>query len=71
MPTATLTFHLPDESEEHETTIHAMAYRSTLSDIDQELRRNIKYGDWPQNVVDMLEVLRGVIRDGLDGIPLP
>ena len=71
MPTATLTFHLPDETEEHETTIHAAAYRATLADIDQELRARLKYGEWPQNVIEMLEELRGVIRDGLDGIPLP
>ena len=70
MPTATLTFHLPEENEEHETTIHAAAYRATLADLDQELRTRIKHGDWPQNVKEMLEELRGIIRDGMEGLPL-
>lgn len=45
MPTATLTFNLPEELEEYETVLKAGAVSSMLWCFTQEfLRGNIKYG---------------------------
>lgn len=41
---ATLEFQLPDEREEHIRAVHAADAWATLDDIDQELRRILKYG---------------------------
>jgi len=41
---ATLEFQLPDEREEHIRAVHAADAWGTLDDIDQELRRILKYG---------------------------
>ncbi len=41
---ATLEFQLPDEREEHIRAVHAGDAWATLDDIDQELRRILKYG---------------------------
>jgi DNA-binding IclR family transcriptional regulator len=41
---ATLEFQLPEEREEHIRAVHAADAWATLDDIDQELRRILKYG---------------------------
>ena len=41
---ATIEFQLPDEREEHIRAVHAADAWATLDDIDQELRRILKYG---------------------------
>lgn len=42
--TATLTFQLPEESEEHATALAGPAYRAALCALDERLRQLIKYG---------------------------
>ena len=41
---ATLEFNLPDERDEHIRAVHAADAWALLDDIDQELRRIVKYG---------------------------
>ena len=41
---ATLEFQLPDERDEYIRAVHAADAWATLDDIDQELRRILKYG---------------------------
>jgi hypothetical protein len=45
MPTAQLTFKLPEEREEYETTMRAGKYHSAIWDLGQHLRAILKYGD--------------------------
>ena len=39
MPTATLTFDLDTEREQFDEAVNGWAYRATLQDLDEELRR--------------------------------
>ena len=41
---ATLEFQLPEERDEHIRAVHAADAWALLDDIDQELRRIVKYG---------------------------
>jgi hypothetical protein len=41
---ATLTFSLPEENFEHQTAIDAMKWRGIVSDLDEKLRTELKYG---------------------------
>lgn len=44
MPTATLTFNLPEERYEHLLALHGPAFQSVLEDLDARLRSLIKHG---------------------------
>ena len=44
-PKATLTFDLPAEQEEYDTTMHAGAYHSCLYDLYIFLRADSKHGE--------------------------
>lgn len=44
MPTATLSFNLPEEGNEHLTAINGRAYKSALWNLDQRLRTEAKHG---------------------------
>jgi hypothetical protein len=44
MPTATLTFNLPDERDAHLRALHGTTFYSILEDIDEHLRRLVKHG---------------------------
>ena len=43
MPTATLTFQLPEESEEHQLALNAGKMDSVLREFDEHLRSLVKY----------------------------
>lgn len=63
MPKATLSFILPEEQEEFNTTMLAADYKHALYEFDQALRHKTKYGtepsDWPeQPEPDLLDPLR-------------
>lgn len=57
---ATLTFTLPDESEEFETACKASAYRSIIEDSLNKLRSDVKYNpsNLPEPVLDYAEKFR-------------
>ena len=42
---ATLEFELPQESEEHSLAVNGWKYRMVLSEMDQWLRKLVKYGE--------------------------
>jgi hypothetical protein len=44
MPTATLSFQLPEEDVEHRHAINALAYLCVINEYDQYLRNLVKYG---------------------------
>ncbi len=51
MPIATLTFNLPDEREEYETTMKASSYAAAIWELDQtHLRSATKYDNIPTPV---------------------
>lgn len=49
--TATLTFQLPEESEEHATALAGPAYRRVLVALDERFRQLNKYGS-PADVAE-------------------
>lgn len=44
MPTATLTFQLPEEREDHQLALDGWRYRSALHALDERLRSAAKHG---------------------------
>jgi hypothetical protein len=46
---ATLTFNLPEESAEFADAVHGGEWKSVCWQIDEELRKVIKYGDTEKN----------------------
>ena len=58
MPTATLTFRLPEEEDEFRVTQKAAAFQSALRELDDRLRGMTKYGNeapiGPQGYRDLL-----------------
>lgn len=63
MPTATLTFSLPDEQADFDAAREGQAARSLLWEIDQYLRGIIKHGDPNRFRRELAEEIRGMIRD--------
>ena len=64
---ATLTFNLPDESQEFRTAIDGWKWKSVLRTIDENLRSKIK---WDNNLKDeqvkSLQEMRNIIREFLN-----
>jgi len=65
---AILEFKLPEESHEHLTAVHARALSSALWDMDQELRRKIKYAseDTPELVTKTFQEARDILTEILE-----
>ena len=70
MAQATLTFTLPEESEEHADALHGGEYRRVLRDLDINLRARLKYETLEPLIAQTLQALRDWIREDLDGLPL-
>ena len=45
MPRAYISFKLPEEKEDHDTALKAYDYKFALSDLDEWLRKILKYDD--------------------------
>lgn len=45
MPVHTLTFSLPDDAEDLDDAMQGGAWRAVVRDIDQAMRRHLKYDD--------------------------
>lgn len=62
MPTATLTFNLPDELEEYEDLMSAVdernRYRRALAEVFKKVRDKAKYHDLPGEVQEAYEQVR-------------
>ena len=71
MPTATLTFNLPAESEEHFCAVNAFKWKSVVSSLDNHLREQLKYGHSFKTPDEALEKTRQKLfviltEEGLD-----
>lgn len=62
---ATLTFNLPEETEEHQTALNGGTYRSALWNISQVLRSERKYGEPSQEVLDLIKKIEDLLPAGL------
>jgi len=64
MPTATLTFQLPDEESDHMVCVNARKIASACWDADQHCRALIKYADNPsEDAVRLAEAIRDILRE--------
>jgi hypothetical protein len=60
---ATLTFDLPEERVEHLWAVRSGDMAAAISDLNRKLRAWSKYGHDFKHTDDLLEEIRGVIRD--------
>ena len=65
MPTATLTFTLPDEETEFSQAINGASWQHLCWEIDQHLRAEIKYAadGTPEAVIDALQKVRDFLHE--------
>ena len=61
MPTATLTYSLPDEAMEHRAALAGTAALIALERIAEHCRQRIKYGTPTADEVHALEAVRAII----------
>ena len=61
MPTATLTYTLPDEAMEHRAALAGVDALITLEKIAEHCRGRIKYGEPSAECVHELEAVRAMI----------
>lgn len=66
MPQATLTFNLPEESEEHLCAVNAFKWKSVVSSLDNYLREQFKYGHSFKTPDEALEKVRQTLFDILN-----
>ena len=59
---ATMTFELPEEREEFETTVKALDWKFAMSDLDEYLRNELKYGAYVLDA-ETTENIRSKIYD--------
>jgi len=69
MPTATLTFTLPEEESEHRAALEGIAARLLLWEIDQHCRSLVKHGSPSPETRTLAEEIRRMIRE-TDGVTL-
>jgi len=55
---ATLEFNLPDEQEEFDLCLKARNYFCVLWDLDQELRKKVKYENIPEKEKEIYQAVR-------------
>lgn len=63
MPTATLTYTLPDEQADFDAAREGQAARSLLWAIDQRCRALLKHGEPTSETRQLAEEIRGMIRE--------
>lgn len=65
MPTATLTFNLPDEEMEFSQAVNGSSWQHLCWEVDQLLRAKIKYADdsTPEGVVEALQEVRDFLHN--------
>ena len=62
---ATLEFNLPEERGEHLIAVHAMDFALAAFDLDEELRRWLKYGNEFKSVDEALDAARQKLHECL------
>ncbi len=63
MPTATLTFQLPEETEEFETANKAAKVSCAIHEYDNYLRARLKYETLTDEVYHALELARNKLHE--------
>jgi len=65
MAKAVLEFDLsdPDDAQEHGYAIHGRDAFLVLWGLDEELRKIIKYGEHPEEVIELAERIRNLLQD--------
>lgn len=56
--TATLRFTLPDENTDYHNAMHGERYRAVIEELDEWLRRQIKYTELPEVETKCFEAVR-------------
>ena len=62
---ATLTFNLPEESEEHQAALDGQKWKTAMHDLDQHFRDKLKYGHSLTTASETLEYARQIIYEVL------
>lgn len=65
MPTATLTFNLPDEDHEFKAASNGLSWQHLAWELDQYLRSEIKYAgdETPEAVIEALQRVRDFLHE--------
>jgi phosphomevalonate kinase len=58
MPSASLSFRLPDDQEAFDVAQHGWRYKSALATLDTHLRNRIKYGSLAVEVASAYQAVR-------------
>jgi len=62
---AQLTFNLPDDQHEFDMAVHSSDFYSVLFDLDNEMRSICKYEEHSEDVYNIVERLRAILREGV------
>jgi hypothetical protein len=63
--TATLTFQLPEEAQQHSDAIRGQQYREILQEIDNSCRNYLKHGHGLKSPDETLQWIRDCIYESL------
>lgn len=70
MPTATMTFTLPEEQHEYEVYSHAADFADACHQADERCRAFIKWTESPStDAVKLAEEIRAILREALATCP--
>ena len=70
MPTATMTFTLPDEQHEFEIHTHAADFADACRQVDDKCRAFVKWSNSPsRDAIDLAEEIRSILREALATCP--
>lgn len=70
MPVATLTFQLPEESEDFESATSGSAYRAALGDVWNNIRSKTKYSELTDEQYACYDQVRTWIQEACEGYDL-
>lgn len=62
MPQAILKFNLPEEIADYLPAVNGWKWKQVLCNLDEFLRRKVKYEDLPKETQEIYDNLRDVIR---------
>lgn len=68
MASATLQFTFPDDHREHILAVHGAEFYSLIWEIDEFARSKLKYAEPTEDGIKILEEIRGLLRERLQGI---
>ena len=66
MPQATLTYNLPEETEEFDTARNGSKYQMVLHDLDQALRSKLKYEEHSEEAQKCYQEVRDKLHELLN-----